>query len=181
MICILTFGNAIGLAWKAAKKEPTYTDDDYVPLEHQGNLTSLDKAKIAQENVILDFLKRQEASGSDYKLEIVRLLPGVPIGPTHFFTKGGSPMFLARNMKGEYPKTLNLALPSVDVRDVALAVGNALTAENVAGERIFVVQESLNTPKALLNLNDEFGKYGYKIPTSAVPYALLQVGSIFVS
>lgn len=48
-------------------------------------------------------------------------------------------MFITKCMRGDYPKTMNLALPTVDIRDIALAVGNAITAENVAGERIFLV------------------------------------------
>ena len=90
--------------------------------------------------MIEEYLKAPKVG--DYKLEIVRLMPTLTIGPTLISQVGSSIEAFTKIMNGEFPGVPRLMFPHVDVRDVAQAHINAMVFPGVKGLRFLLSQQS---------------------------------------
>ena len=82
-------------------------------------------------------------------------------------------------MNGKFPAP-HTHMPSVDVRDVAKAHVNALSAPEAANKRFMLVEKSYFFNEFGLALDEKFGKKGDKsfpVSTGEVPYFLVMMGS----
>ena len=64
--------------------------------------------------------------------------PSVVIGPTLVKGSSSSLEYFAKYMRGDTKGVLNMMMPTVDVRDVALAHFLALEKPGISGERITI-------------------------------------------
>ena len=72
-------------------------------------------------------------------------------------------------------------LPIVDVRDVATAIVNALTAVGAANKRHLLSAENIWYTQTAQILADEFTRYGYDVPTKRASSMYLWFNSMFDS
>lgn len=79
------------------------------------------------------------------------------------------------------PVLPNITLPSVDVRDVALAHIKSLSNNEVVGRRNILISntEPFTFQTYAKWLSEEFGPKGYKISTMVAPNRLLKMVSCF--
>ena len=107
---------------------------------------------------------RKFPKGQCFELTVVH--PAFTMGP--LLSKAVSPRRLAPHrqlLEHEIDRVPNLYLPLVDVRDVAVAHINALTAPGAANKRHLLTGDSISYTQTAQILSDEFSKYGYKVPT----------------
>ena len=106
--------------------------------------------------------------------ELAMVHPAVVMGP--LLSKDVSEKRLAMHrqlLEHTIDRVPNVNMPLVDVRDVAIAHINALTAIGAADNRHLLVAESIWYTNTARILSDEFSKYGYDIPTKKAWYLSL--------
>ena len=106
--------------------------------------------------------------------------PAVVMGP--LLSKNVSEKRLAMHrqlLEHKINRVPNVNMPLADVRDVALAHINALTAPGAADNRHLLVAESIWYTNTARILSDEFSKYGYDIPTKKASYISLWISGRF--
>jgi len=67
------------------------------------------------------------------KLEIVTIHPSFVVGPTLTKRNSSTLEYIAQYMRGDSRGVLNITMPTVDVRDVALAHYLALVKPGISG------------------------------------------------
>ncbi|WP_416355756.1 NAD-dependent epimerase/dehydratase family protein [Aureimonas phyllosphaerae] len=113
-------------------------------------------------------------------LSLSTINPGLVLGPVLDSRLGTSAQLIASMMKGRIPLLPDVAIPSVDVRDVARAHVRAMLAPE-AGRRFLLA--SPDTP-SLLQLSaflaEAFPDRRWRLPKHRLPSALIRLGA-FVS
>ena len=84
-------------------------------------------------------------------------------------------------MKREIPGVPNIALPTVDVRDVALGHVRALLTPGLHGKRILTTNKTMSLTEIADILDAEFKQYGYRVQTRRIGYCPLKMASWFDS
>ena len=83
-------------------------------------------------------------------------------------------------MKNDLAGIPKVSFPFVDVRDVALAHVIAIEKEDLTDGKRYVLSENTYWFEDVINiLRDEFGKYGYKMPSFNVGSCIFSIVSIF--
>ena len=82
-------------------------------------------------------------------------------------------------MEHRVKRVPNFNLPIIDVRDVATATVNALTAEGAANKRHLLSAVNIWYPQTAQILADEFSKYGYDITTKRASSMYLWFNGMF--
>ena len=82
-------------------------------------------------------------------------------------------------MEHKVKRVTNFYLPIIDVRDVATAIVNALTAEGAANKRHLLSADHMWYTQTAQILADEFSRFGYDVPTKRASYMYLWFNSIF--
>jgi hypothetical protein len=86
-------------------------------------------------------------------------------GPTLIASMNSSTQFTGKIMQGAFTGVPDFAIPTVDVRDVALAHLKAYQKDGIYGDRFLIDQSTVHADDFCRILHDEFAKYGYQIPT----------------
>mmetsp|Transcript_38262 Transcript_38262/g.95820 ORF Transcript_38262/g.95820 Transcript_38262/m.95820 type:complete len:164 (-) Transcript_38262:1203-1694(-) len=85
-------------------------------------------------------------------------------------TVGRSSDVIQRYLTAAFPGTPAMAYPIADVRDVALAHVACLEGgPQVVGKRFPLGEEAIQLIDIATTLKGEFGKYGYRVPTTRLP------------
>lgn len=144
---------------------PPFTEDDWSPLDGDG-VDAYGRSKILAERDAWDLVSR-EGRG----LELVSLLPVAVLGPLLGSDPSGGNRIVQNLLKGAMQGLPNLAIPIVDVRDVAAAHTAAVTAPAVAGRRVLVATDEPATPMRDIArvLREELGDAAAGVPTREVP------------
>ena len=140
LVVTSSFSTIVGDVWKKKTGDSMYSEKDFAPDTCADGYA---RSKIAQERVIREFLKEQDETQAEYKLEVVTIHPTWVLGPTLINEENSSIAAIAKFMNGKVPGVPNIMLPCVDIRDVAEAHWRALFKEGINGERILVSNESL--------------------------------------
>ena len=82
-------------------------------------------------------------------------------------------------MEHKVKRVPNLNLPIIDVRDVATAIVNALTAEGAANNRHLLSADNIWYTETAQILADEFSRYGYDVPTRRASTLYLRFHGMF--
>jgi len=123
------------------------------------------KSKILAEKAAWDFYEKNKD-----KIDVVVVNPSLVFGPT--FTKHGnsSETLMADILKNNFPgiPEPDVTYVVVDVRDAAEAHIRALFTPEAKGKRYIAAGEQMTFTKMVEILTNEFGKYGYTLPSKKV-------------
>lgn len=158
--------HAIG--WGHPPGPHVFTEEDWSVPDGPG-ADAYARSKMFAERDAWDFVAREGGP------ELVSLLPVAVMGPTLGPGLSGANHLLHRMLSGAMPAMPDLHIPIVDVRDVARAHALAITAEDVAGERLLLS----NGPPLPLSeiariLRDDLGPAASKVPHRRMPNFLLR-------
>ena len=134
------------------------------------------KSKVLAEKAAWDYLKKLP---QEEKFELATINPGLIIGPNLNSAQFSSGDIVKKIMMGEFPGVPDISMALVDVRDCAEAHLKALKEPKAAGNRFILVEGSHGIGELAEVLHSEYAKLGYPIPTSKLPYILIQIGSLF--
>ena len=125
--------HAVGFGHGAVDR--VFTEADWSPLDGPG-MDAYGRSKVLAERAAWDFAERHP------QLELVTMLPTAVVGPVLSDAVTGTNHMLQVLLNGRMPGVPDVAVPLVDVRDVAAAHISALGAPRAAGQRILVASVS---------------------------------------
>jgi dihydroflavonol-4-reductase len=139
------------------------------------NINTYTKSKTLAEKAAWDFMA---AHSSETIMQIVTINPGGVVGPPlGRVITGQSMAMLDQMLRGKLPMLPNVAVPLVDVRDLATLHVLAMTADNVAGKRIIAASAKASR---FIEIAQILKDSGYKGPsTRLAPNFLLRFMSLF--
>ncbi|MEL0624318.1 aldehyde reductase [Marinomonas arenicola] len=156
----------------ATMKSGTFGPNDWADT-HSKDIGTYAKSKTLAEQAAWQFMEQQDSA-----MELVTVHPGGVFGPTLDDDIAGQSMEMIDQMlRGKIPMLANVAIPMVDVRDVANAHIQAMTNTKVAGQRIIV---SHSEPTHLTEIARILKTHGYKGPSTRIaPNLLLRFMALF--
>eukprot|EP01022_Parablepharisma_sp_SALTPOND_P029063 TRINITY_DN72459_c0_g1_i1.p1 TRINITY_DN72459_c0_g1~~TRINITY_DN72459_c0_g1_i1.p1 ORF type:complete len:378 (+),score=44.36 TRINITY_DN72459_c0_g1_i1:72-1136(+) len=141
--------------------EETLTEDSWPNLENSPPMYV--KAKTLSEKAAWDIYNNM-SKGTRPRLVVIN--PGLILGPTLIKTPFHSGDYVKNMLNGTMKMIPQLYYAIVDVRDVALAHIKAMDTPEADGKRYICFSGQYLWIEELAKiLKDEFGKYGYDIPT----------------
>ncbi len=159
------------------KPDYMHTEKDWTDLTFNiDKLSAYRKSKTIAEKAAWDFMKELT---EEEKFELVVLNPGYVFGPVLCGSLAAIMEIPKHLLEHSVPAIPYVHLPSVDVRDCAVAHINALTAPSAVGHRHILVSDHMWMPEIAEIIKNEFQPQGYNVPTRTVPYFLLKIGSFF--
>lgn len=155
--------------------EGDVTPEDFTPIEASG-VNPYTKSKILAEQEVMSFAKANPDGP-----ELVSILPGVIIGPPLNRDEDSESIGLFKGIwSGAQPLVPDISFPLADVRDVAAAHVNALTANTGPMSRFLV---SFTTyPQRLIDIAFVLRESGNKkAPKRVIPRGVLRILALFNS
>ncbi|MGH3263442.1 MAG: NAD-dependent epimerase/dehydratase family protein [Trebonia sp.] len=156
-----------------AQKGHVFTASDWTPLEQRG-LGAYVTSKVRAERAAWDIAERR---GARDRLAVIN--PGGVIGPLLSDDPGTSVTAIQQIMAGALPMIPDLRLPWIDVRDVADAHIEAMTAETAGGSRTIVATDPSSLIDVAAVLRERLPEASGRMPTRAMPTWLTWVASMF--
>ena len=117
-----------------------------------------------------------EAQGLRDKL--VTINPGMVFGPDIFENAGASMQAIIALFSGDFPRSPKIAMPIVDVRDVAAIHVAAMTAKEAGGRRLIAASDTLSF-KEISDILREAYPNVKKFPKGELPNFILKIISNF--
>ncbi|MBM2623584.1 aldehyde reductase [Actinoplanes sp. LDG1-06] len=153
-----------GLAVHSGRQENrAFTEDDWGTLDDPFLYA---RSKTLAEKAAWEFA---EQSG----IELVAINPGSIIGPLQRAEAGNSVSIISRLMRAAMPAVPKIGWNVVDVRDLAHLHLLAMETPAAAGNRYIAGDEFMWGRDMAFALKDRYQTSGYRIPTRAMPYALM--------
>jgi nucleoside-diphosphate-sugar epimerase len=118
-------------------------------------------------------------TGEGRGTEFVTILPSGVFGPVLSMDGLGSVQFIQRLIDGRMPRVPNVGLNIIDVRDLAVAHVDAMTAPAAAGQRLIVSGDFMWMKEIAAAIKAKLGARGDKVPTRELPDWLVNVGANF--
>lgn len=162
------------ISMMATMKTGTIGPDDWSDTNSK-EIGTYAKSKTLAEQAAWKFMEEQHSA-----MELVTINPGGVFGPALGDDISGQSMSMIEQMlRGKIPMLANVAIPMVDVRDVANVHVQAMTHAKAAGQRIIAARsEAIHLTEIAKILKD----YGYKGPSTRVaPNLLIRIMSLFDS
>jgi dihydroflavonol-4-reductase len=150
-----------------------YTEADWTLVDAPG-VTAYGKSKTLAERAAREFAGK-DGSGMHYS----SVNPGLVLGPALDRDIGTSAEIIQMFLKGKYPGAPRLAIPCVDVRDVARAHRLALEVDAPTGGRYLAAAESLWFVEIARAIRDGLGAAGRKAPRGELPDWVIRLVAIF--
>lgn len=152
-----------------------FSEDDWSPL-HGPGMDAYGRSKVLAERAAWDFVTTDPSAP-----EMVTILPVAVLGPVLGDSVSGSNHLLQQLLTGGMPGLPDVAIPIVDVRDVAAAHIAAVGAPEAAGQRILLTSQDSATPMRELAalLRATFGDRASKVPTRRIPSFVLRAAAPF--
>lgn len=158
----------------ATMKSGTIGPDDWADTNAK-DIGTYAKSKTLAEQAAWQFIEKHDSA-----MELVSVHPGGVFGPALGDDISGQSMSMIDQMlRGKVPMLANVAIPMVDVRDVANVHVQAMTHDKTAGQRIIA-----SRPEAihLRQIAKVLKEHGYKGPSTRVaPNLLIRIMSLFDS
>ncbi|WP_433799332.1 NAD-dependent epimerase/dehydratase family protein [Actinomycetospora sp. CA-084318] len=149
-----------------------FTEDDWSVPDGPG-VDAYGRSKIEAERAAWRFV-------ADGGPELVTILPVAVVGPVLGGTVSGANELLERLLTGRLPGLPDLAIPVVDVRDVARAHVAAIAAPGAAGRRILVSSgPAIPMAHIAATLREHLGAAAAKVPTRRIPNPVVRLGALF--
>lgn len=133
------------------------------------------RSKVLSEKAAWEFI-----GGVDSKTSLTTILPGAVFGPLLSGVDVRSVWMIKNLLEGKPPRLLNLGLSVVDVRDLALAHVEAITAPEAPGQRFLCTGHFLWMPEIARLLREGLGREGARVPSKVLPDWLVGPISIFL-
>ncbi|MFJ3035282.1 SDR family oxidoreductase [Curtobacterium pusillum] len=151
-----------------------FTEEDWSPLDGPG-MDAYGRSKVLAERAAWEF------AGETGSPELVTILPVAVLGPVMGDAVSGTNHLLQRMLNGEMPGFPDLAIPFVDVRDVAAAHIAALDVPAAAGKRVLLSAQETATPLRDVGalLRSTFGERAEKVPTRNIPSLVVRTAAPF--
>lgn len=131
-------------------------------------------SKTLAEKATWDFMR---AEGG--QTELTTILPSGVFGPILTKDGLGSVQFIQRLIDGRLPRIPNVGLNIIDVRDLATAHVDAMTAPAAAGQRLIVSGDFMWMKEIAAAVKARLGARGDKVPTKMVPDIVVNLGANF--
>ncbi|NHT16088.1 NAD-dependent epimerase/dehydratase family protein [Cellulomonas sp. IC4_254] len=149
-----------------------FTEDDWSPLDGPG-MDAYGRSKVLAERAAWDDVRVHGGP------ELVTILPVAVLGPVMGDAVSGTNRLLQRILTGALPGFPDLAIPFVDVRDVAAAHIAALDRPEAAGLRVLVASQDVATPLREVGavLREALGDAAHAVPTRNIPSILIRAGA----
>lgn len=155
------------------RPDRVFTEEDWSPL-HGPGMDAYGRSKVLAERAAWELA---ESSGT----ELVTVLPVAILGPVMGDSVTGTNHLLQNLLDGGLPGTPDIAIPIVDVRDVAAAHVAAIDAPGAAGRRFLLAAQESATPmrEIAATLRDALGDRASRVPTHAIPSFALRLAAPF--
>ncbi len=150
-----------------------FTEADWTLVDSPG-VSAYAKSKTLAERAARDFVEKE---GS--RLHYSSVNPGLVLGPVLDRDIGTSAEIIQMFLTGKYPGAPRLAIPCVDVRDVARAHRLALEVDAPSGGRYLAADESLWFIEIARAIREALGPAGRKAPRFELPDWVVRLASIF--
>ena len=124
-------------------------------------MSAAEKSKILAEKACWNFVEEQAV---EKKLDLVTLEPGFVLGPCLITEEFASGDFLLKLLNNKFKGMPRLMVPTVDVRDVALAHLRAIEVEGTGGNRFVLAGRTTWLREIGEIVKEEFEPHDYKIP-----------------
>ena len=131
-------------------------------------------SKTRAERAAWDFM---EEHGVKDRLSVVN--PGFVLGPALDKDIGTSLGVVAMMLKRKYPALPPLAIPTVDVRDVARVHLKAMDLKATAGRRLIAAADTVSLVEIAKHLKSQLGDNGRRVPTRELPAFLVRLFAKF--
>lgn len=160
------------MAMMGSMKTGTFTPDDWT------DVTAKDASTYIQSKTLAEKAAWNFIGGADASIEMVTIHPGGVFGPPLAGNISGQSLAVINQMlRGKQPVVPNVAIPMVDVRDVALLHVQALTKAEAAGHRIIAADA---TPRSFADVAQVLKDAGYKGPSTRIaPDFLIRLMALF--
>jgi dihydroflavonol-4-reductase len=150
-----------------------FTEADWTRVDSPG-VTPYGKSKTLAERAAREFMEK-DSSGMHYS----SVNPGLVLGPALDRDIGTSAGIVQAFLKGKYPGAPRMAIPCVDVRDVALMHRLALETSAPSGGRYLGAAESLWLIEIANAIREGVGDAARKVPSRELPDWLVKIVAIF--
>ncbi len=157
------------------RTDHVFTDDDWSIIDGPG-IDAYGKSKILAERAAWDFV-RTDGRG----LELTTILPVAVMGPVMGRGISGANHIVQSMLDGSMRAAPNLAVPIVDVRDVAAAHLAAMTATDAAGQRFLIStgEPAIAMVAIAQILREHLGEAARAVPTRTLPDVVVRVAARF--
>lgn len=132
------------------------------------------RSKTLAERAAWDFMKAEGGA-----TELTTVLPSGVFGPILSSEGLGSVQFIQRIIDGRLPRIPNVGLNIIDVRDLAVAHVDAMTAPGAAGQRLIITGDFMWMKDIAATLRAKLGAQGAKVPTKMLPDFVIKIGANF--
>lgn len=139
------------------------------------NLNAYRRSKVLAERAAWDYVGKQ-ADG----IELVTVLPSAIFGPVLAHDNLGSVQLIERQLQGRMPGIPRVGFCVVDVRDLAAAHIDAMTAADAAGQRFIAAGEFVWMEDIAHMLRARLGERAAKVPTRRLPNMLVKLLARFI-
>lgn len=134
------------------------------------------RSKTLAEKAAWEFMEKEGGA-----TELVTVLPSGVFGPILTKDGLGSVQFIQRLIDGRLPRIPNVGLNVIDVRDLAVAHAQAMTAPGAAGQRLIVSGDFMWMKDIAAVVKAKLGARGDKVPVKMLPDLVVKVGANFNS
>lgn len=169
---VLTSSMAAVMYGHKKEKKGAFTEKDWSPNEGPGH-SPYTKSKTIAERAAWDFVKKEKPA---FGLAVVN--PGAVFGPVLEDDIGTSAQIIQMMLKGALPGIPRIAMPIVDVRDVADLHIRAMESDAASGNRFICVNGTLWFKDIAELLRDKFPAQSRKVPTRVLPNFMLHVAAM---
>jgi nucleoside-diphosphate-sugar epimerase len=156
-----------------ADRTTPFTEDDWTQLDQPG-VTAYAKSKTLAERAARDWLERERPA-----LHYSTVNPGVVFGPALDRDIGTSADFIRMMLKGKYPGAPRIAIPVVDVRDVARLHRLAVEADAPSGGRYLAVAGCPWLVDVGRAIRERLGPEARRVPVRVLPDFTVRLAALF--
>lgn len=162
------------VSWGHPRRSHAFTENDWTHIDGPG-VDAYGKSKTLAERAAWDFVSSDAGA-----IELTTMLPVAVMGPVLGKDITGSNHLIQLMLTGKMRALPDLHVPVVDVRDVAKAHIQAMTAPQAAGERFLLSSgRALSMQEIASILRTELGDAAGRVPTRSAPNLVLRMASFF--
>ena len=150
-----------------------FTEADWTRIETPG-VTAYAKSKTLAERAAREFVAREGA-----RLRYASVNPGLVLGPALDRDIGTSAEIVQMMLKGKYPGAPRMAIPCIDVRDVARMHHLALESDAPSGGRYLGSADCLWMIEIARAIRSGLGEVARRVPTRELPDWAVRLAGLF--
>ena len=156
-----------------ADRAAPFAEDDWTRLDQPG-VTAYAKSKTLAERAARELMERERPP-----LHYSTVNPGVVFGPALDRDVGSSADFIRMMLRGKYPGAPRIAIPVVDVRDVARLHRLALETAGPSGGRYLAVADCPWLVDVARAIRERIGPEARRVPSRVLPDFAVKLAALF--